>query len=413
MADDKDRIINLYKQILNNQIMKKLLMFGCMLAAMAGFTACEEAGNGGYEGVNYIYLTAQDGKTTLYQTDEEPLVVEVMLTTALEEDLTLTFALTGTDGVVALEGNPVTIAAGEKTASFNVVSNNANVLEEAANYTVALDASTVLPENVELKEALSFVVRPMTSEALTDAQKAVLESYKASTGIDLSKYIGVVNVSTVITGTDPETYEPLNPRTVTGKTLITLSESATAETPVLKMLTNAMGIEDHMYQILRSVTVDADDYWYGEYTLGCYATLMDALNWNKTSEEVFTMSLDGITFGAEGAVEFLGPGLSQYEEEITIVPFDYYFTAYERELAAIASGDLDPSADPDWAYDATANPYYHLNCDDITEDYYEGGNWIEASASVSETALTFTFCVYGCCLDGDFTRVVATYTPNN
>lgn len=395
--------------------MKKFMMFGCMLAAMAGFTACgdDTTGKDGYEGINYIYLSTQDGKTTLYETDSEPLVVEIMLTAALEEDLALDFTLTGTEGVVTLEGTPVTIKAGEKTASFNVVSNNANVLETATNYTVGLAVDVVLPENVELKEALAFVVSPMTSEALTDAQKAVLESYKASTGIDLSKYIGVVNVSTVITGTDPDTYEPLDPRTVTGKTLITLSESATAEAPVLKMLTNAMGIEDHMYQILRSVTVEADDYWYGEYTLDCYATLMDALNWNKTSEEVFTMSLDGITFGAEGAVEFLGQGLSQYEDEITIVPFDYYFTAYERELAAIASGDLDPSADPDWAYDATANPYYHLNCDDITEDYYEGGNWIEASASVSETALTFTFCVYGCFLDGDYTRIVATYTPNN
>ena len=395
--------------------MKRILVFGCMLAAMAGFTACtdDNTGNGGYEGINYIYLSTQEGKTTLYETDSDPLVVEVMLTAALDEDLVLDFSLAGAEGVVSLEGTPVTIKAGDKTASFNVVSNNANMLEAASNYTVGLAEDVVLPENVELKETLSFVVSPMTSEALTDAQKAVLEAYKASTDIDLSKYIGVVNVSTVITGTDPETYEPLDPRTVKGKSLITVSESATAEAPVLKMLTNAMGIEDHMYQILRSVTVDADDYWYGEYTLPCYETLMETLGWNKTSEEVFTMSLDGITFAADKSVAFLGAGLSQYEDEITIVPFDYSFTAYEREIAALADGSLDPSSDPDWAYDATANPYYHLNCDDITEDLYEGGNWIEASASVSETALTFTFCVYGCYLDGDYTRIVATYTPNN
>ena len=395
--------------------MKRILVFGCMLAAMAGFTACtyDNTGNGGDEGINYIDLSTQEGKTTLYETDSDPLVVEVMLTAALDEDLVLDFSLAGAEGVVSLEGTPVTIKAGDKTASFNVVSNNANMLEAASNYTVGLAEDVVLPENVELKETLSFVVSPMTSEALTDAQKAVLEAYKASTGIDLSKYIGVVNVSTVITGTDPETYEPLDPRTVKGKSLITVSESATAEAPVLKMLTNAMGIEDHMYQILRSVTVDADDYWYGEYTLPCYETLMETLGWNKTSEEVFTMSLDGITFAADKSVAFLGAGLSQYEDEITIVPFDYSFTAYEREIAALADGSLDPSSDPDWAYDATANPYYHLNCDDITEDLYEGGNWIEASASVSETALTFTFCVYGCYLDGDYTRIVATYTPNN
>ena len=398
--------------------MKKLLMFGCMLAAMAGFTACDDdnTGNGGYEGTNYIYLSTQEGKTTLYETDTDPLVVEVMLTAALEEDLVLDFALTGTEGVVSLEGNPVTIKAGEKTGSFNVVSNNANVLEATANYTITLASDADLPENVELKEPLAFVVTPVIVEEQdpTDEKAALLNAYKEATGIDLSKYIGLVNVSTVITGTDPDSGEPLEPKTVNGKTLIELSEEATAEAPVLKMTTNAMGIEDHMYQILRSVTVDADDYWYGEYTMPCYETLMTALNWNKTSEEVFSMSLDGITFDAEGAISFLGEGTSQYGDPIIIVPFDYSFTAYDRELAAIADGSLNPSEDPDWMSDATANPYYHLNCDDITEDWYEmEGNWIEASASVSETALTFTFCVYGCYLDYDYTRIVATYTPLN
>ena len=43
-----------------------------MLAAMAGFTACDDKGGEGYQGVNYIYLSAQDGKTTLYEIDETP-----------------------------------------------------------------------------------------------------------------------------------------------------------------------------------------------------------------------------------------------------------------------------------------------------------------------------------------------------
>lgn len=123
-------------------------MICCMVAALAGFSACEEKGPEGYEGINYIYLSTQEGKTTLYETDTDPLVVEVMLTAALQEDLTLTFAITGTEGVVSAEGNPVTIKAGEKTGSFNIISNNANVLEAAANYTVALAADVTLPENV-------------------------------------------------------------------------------------------------------------------------------------------------------------------------------------------------------------------------------------------------------------------------
>ena len=330
-----------------------------------------------------------------------------MLTKVLEEDLALTFALQGTEGVVELAGNPVTIKAGEKTASLDIVSLNENILEAAANYTLSLDASTVLPEGVALKDAFTFVVTPVAVEALTDAQKAIIEAYKTATGIDLSKYLGVVNVSTVITGTDPDTYEPLDPQTVPGKTIITLSESSTADVPVLKMIANPMGIQDHMYQILRSVTVDADDYWYGEYALECYASFMNAINWSKTSTEVFAMSLDGIKFNSDKSIEFLGDGKDQYDGDITVVPFDYSFSAYDRELA------VDIEKDDEWASDATANPYYHLNCDDITEDLYECGNWVEASAEISNESLVFTFCTYACYLDGDYTRVVATYTPNN
>lgn len=388
--------------------MKKILFFSCMAAALLSFVGCEETGND-YKGTNYIYLDSQDGKSTIYETDEEPLTVTVTLTKALKEDLVLTFALQGTEGIVELEGNPVTIKAGEKSAVLDIVSLNKNVLEAAANYTLSLDASTVLPEGVALKDGLQFVVSPLSVDALTDAQKAVVESYKTTTGIDLSKYIGVVNVSAVVTGTDPETYEPLDPKTVTGKTIITLSESATDEMPALKMITNPMGIQDYMYRILRSVTVEDSEYWCDAESYPDNANLMKTIGWNAESDEVFSMSLDNIRCNADNSLTFVGVALDQYEEEITIVPFDYSFTAYEREKAAIADGSFTKD---EYSYDATANPYYHLNNSDISEDGYEGGNWIEASAEISNENLVFTFCFYGCYLDGDYTRVVATYTPN-
>lgn len=333
----------------------------------------------------------------------------VTLTKALKEDLVLTFALQGTEGIVELEGNPVTIKAGEKSAVLDIVSLNKNVLEAVANYTLSLDVSTVLPEGVALKDGFQFVVSPLSVDALTDAQKAIVESYKTTTGIDLSKYIGVVNVSAVVTGTDPETYEPLDPKTVTGKTIITLSESATDEMPALKMITNPMGIQDYMYRILRSVTIEDSEYWCDAESYPDNANLMKTIGWNAESAEVFSMSLDNIRCNADNSLTFVGVALDQYEEEITIVPFDYSFTAYEREKAAIADGSFTKD---EYSYDATANPYYHLNNSDISEDGYEGGNWIEASAEISNENLVFTFCFYGCYLDGDYTRVVATYTPN-
>ena len=89
---------------------------------------------------------------------------------------------------------------------------------------------------------------------------------------------------------------------------------------------------------------------------------------------------------------------------ILILSLSVIFTSCEEHVCEFKE---------EWASDATANPYYHLNCDDITEDLYEGGNWVEASAEISNESLVFTFCTYACYLDGDYTRVVATYTPNN
>ena len=402
MAVYKDRI----KQLIQN-IMKKILFFGCIAAALLSFVGCEETGND-YEGTNYIYLESEGGKTTLLGTADDPITVNVKLTKALSEDLTLDFVVEGPQNALTVDGNPVTIKAGEKTASFTIAVASVEGLSEITNYTVGLDASAQLPDKVALEAGFSFAVVAIEIPELTTDQLAIIDAYETATGIDLSKYLGVVNVSTVITGTDPDTYEPLAPRTVTGKTIITLSESSTADVPVLKMIANPMGIQDHMYQILRSVTIENDEYWFPEEdAYPSYATLTEAISWSKTSKEMFSMSLDGIKFNSDKSIEYLGDGKDQYDDDITVVPFEYSFSAYDRELS------VKIEKDDEWAPDATANPYYHLNCDDITEDLYEGGNWVEASAEISNENLVFTFCTYACSLDGDYTRVVATYTPNN
>ena len=388
--------------------MKKTLFFGCIAAALLSFASCEQSGND-YDGTNYIYLEAQNGKTTIYGTDSEPLTIEVMLTKALEEDLTITFELHGKEGVVELAGNPVTVAAGEKTASFSVVSLNANVLEASENYSVSV--SSLLPDGVELKSPLQFVVSPMSVEALTDAQKAIIDAYKASTGIDLSKYIGVLNVSVEYTAYDFNQEVLLDPETFTGKSVIALSDDATSEAPVLKMVSNPMGIQDKMYALLRSLTVEYSDYWCdGEY-FPDNVNLMNTISWNAESSETFSMSLDAITFGADGAIGFVGAGLDQYGDEIAIVPFSYEFSAYERELEAIESGKFVKI--DEYSTDCTANPAYHLNNSDISEDGFEEKNFAQASAVIMENGdLVFTFCM-ATAMDSDYTKVVATYTPNN
>ena len=392
--------------------MKRFSILGCIAAALMMLAGCEQTGKDGYEGTNYIYLSSEADKTTIMESDTTPLAIEVMLSTSLSSDLTLTFAVNGPEGVVELQNNPVTIKAGEKVGSFAIVSLNAGTLEEAANFTVALDPSTVLPESVALKSTFAFVVTPVPAEGeLTAEQLAIIAAYKEATGIDLAKYLGEVNVTVEYTGFDNDNEVPLDPKTFSSKSVIALSDEATAELPVLKMVTNPMGIQDKMYDALRSVTVDCED-WYDAEFYPVQVALMEKINWNSESSEVFTMSLDGIRLNSDKTVEFLGEGTDQYGDEIVIVPFEYEFSAYDREL-----GITDEEIGRDeYTMDATARPSHHLNNTTIEEDecgYGEEGNWVEAEASISEDALTFTFCVYMCNNDYDYTKIVATYTPNN
>lgn len=384
-----------------------------MIAAVLAFASCDKNNGTDYEGINYIYLSTE-GNTTIFEADDTPLVVDVELTKAMEEDLTLTFATSDKDEVVSLQDNPVTIKAGEKKASFSIVSNLAGKLDETTSYKLSLDLSCELPEGVSLKSDFDFSVTPVATGTLTEAQQAIVDAYKAATGIDISTYLGFVNVSTVYTGSDIETGEPLEPETITGKSIITLSDKSTANAPILEMTANPMGIQDKMYRSLRAVTVE-NVFWTtpeADGGIADFATLMDAIKWSSTSVETFSMGLDGITLASDGTVAFVGDGVDQYEEAIKIVPFTYNFSAYDRELAAIANGTLVKG--DEWYSDATANPAYHLNITDITEDQYgwEGdGNWIEASAMITAESLVFSFCadVYGA---SDYFRVVATYTPN-
>ena len=379
----------------------------CALAAMLVALGCNKTQDPAYEGTNYIYLS---GNSTMNEAQTEALAIDVTLTTAPSADLTLDFEIEGIEGVLSLQGTPLTIKAGEKTAQFSVVSNKAGILKETSVFKIQLAADSKLPEGVSFKEAFTITVEPGSTSSLTEEQKAIIAAYKEKTGIDLNKYIGLLNVSTVITGTDPDSGEPLAPVTVTGVTEITLGESSTADAPVLKMVSNPMGVQDKMYSVLRAVTVEDTEYWANE-EIQYNQALMKTISWNADSEETFSMSLDNISFDSEGAISFLGTGYNQYGDEITIVPFSYSFSAYDRELAAIENHKWEPTEE---GADATANPAYHLNNEDISDDFLEVGNWKESSAGISEDGtLVFRFCVYMCNMDYDYTRIEASYSPIN
>ena len=391
--------------------MKKFLTWCCVAAAMsAGMTSCEEPETG-YEGTNYIYL--ESASSSMY--DNASLEISVVLTTALDQDLTLTLKTDDTEGIITLEGNPVTIPAGERSGAVTVKS--AELSENSMNFRISLDESTVLPENVKWDKDFTFTVNSSAVPELTDDQLAIIEAYKTATGIDLSKYLGLVKVSTVYTASSQDSDIPLPAVTLTGITAITLSEESTADQPVLKMTDNPMGLQETLYSKLKANTID-NPYWAESVAEDApsYTQLLKAIDWTSDSDETFTASVDGIRPKADGTVEFVAD-LSyfdeEYEEDVTMfkVPFEFAFSAYDREKAALEAGTIGTEANPDWLYDATVDPDFYLNIEDVSEDYYECGNWTASSAEISAEKMTFTFCIYNYS-EYDYSKVVATYTPN-
>lgn len=389
-------------------------MFLAAAAAVASAVSCEET-NTGYEGTNYIYL--ESASSTFYDTEGAFIPVTVMLTTALDENLTLKFVLDD-NTYVSLGTDDLTIPAGSLTADFNiVVKTQLPEGTSSVNCTVSLDPSTVLPEKVKLSSSYSFTLNSSASPALTEEQKAIISAYQEATGIDLNKYLGLVSVSTVYTASNPDSEIPLSPETINGQTMIVLSEESTADQPVLKMVNNPMGLQSVLYDKLKSLTLENPNWEPSEYAMS-YSQLLEAIGWTSSSSETFSMTLDNIKLKSDMSIEFVADeSYSEefegevYETELFRVPFDYYFSAFEREKAQIAAGVIGSEANPDWLYDATVDPDFYLNSDNIAEDYYESGNWVESSASIAGDKMVFTFCLYNY-TDYDYSKVVATYTPN-
>lgn len=406
-----------YKQY-KNKTMKKLFTYALgLVMLMPLFHACsDEPGNGGYTGTNKVYLSVKN-EAVITENDTTPLAVTVELTTACEENIQLTFEILDDEqGVLRLEGNPVAIAAGEKQATFEVVSNNQNLLTEEVRFRIAM---STFPQDLQLDQALEVVVRPNPAmPQLTEDQKALIEGYKTKFGIDLNEWLGVVNCKTTVHSPADGYLQPFVEaftREIKGYSIITLSEEATADVPVLKMTYNPLGLTEYLYWVLRQETVEDAEYFANpdeEYNPS-NLRFMEILEWNKDSKETFSMTLDGISLEMSGQtanVNFTGTTINVYEEEIVTVPFVYEFSAYGREQELLAEGNAELQELVSCGI--TANPQNYLFYSTIGEDYWEmPENYIAPKATLDfeKGTLNFEF-VFDHTNAGGYSRVYVEYS---
>lgn len=310
--------------------MKKItFMLMCMLAMLTGFSACSSDNNDGDKPMtNYVSISAE-GNNIINEDDDEEVKFNILIGNTLTADATINLSLEGNDDNVAtLTPSTIALKAGAKTASFTVKSNKKSLLKSDRVLTVKAIFSDA---NMKTDgKAVTLTIKPDSDiPVLTAEQQKLIEGYKQNLNIDLTKILGKVKVDTKVTFNDDDKIDindNKDTRSFSGVTIITLSEKATADKPVLKMVSNAMGMAAFNYEMLRKKTVEDTEY----YTQTPYGqAVMENIKYDF-NKETFTMTLDGIEVNADMTLSFTGKKTNIYEVEITTVPFDYTFSAWTR-----------------------------------------------------------------------------------
>ena len=302
---------------------KTLLALTIALVSMA---SCSEKTDSNEQMNNYVTLSVE-GESAMTEDNTEGLVVNVSMAYTLDHDASVQLSLTGDEKeAVKLSSNKVTIPAGKKTASVKVLSNNANVLsiQEVVNVVVSSCSDANMKPMDTKGIALTIKPNAMVPE-LTAEQLALIKGYKDNLGIDLTKVLGIVDVTTTVTyGNDDKDAENKgnDTRVFNGKSVITLSDKATADKPVLKMISNPMGMESYMYDRLLRCTAEEPDGYFDADPIN--TALLSVVNYNKSTES-FSAVLDNITLNTDGTLNF-----TAVEDDKTIVPFEYTYSVWTR-----------------------------------------------------------------------------------
>lgn len=398
-----------------------------MLAMLTGFSACSSSddNDGDKQMTNYVSISAE-GNNIINEDDDDEVKFNILIGNTLTADATISLSLEGNDDNVAtLSPSTISLKAGAKTASFTVKSNKKSLLKSDRVLTVK---ATFSDANMKTDgKAVTLTIKPDSDiPVLTAEQQKLIEGYKQNLNIDLTKILGKVKVDTKVTFNDDDKIDindNKDTRSFSGVTIITLSEKATADKPVLKMVSNAMGMAAFNYEMLRKRTVEDTENWtqmpYGK-------AVMENINYDY-NKETFTMTLDGIEVNPDMSLKFTGSKVNVYDVEITTVPFDYTFSAWDRlktmadanKSFVVDDGETKTNVPVQDIIEGggSLNPYSFFDNTDVVADGEETGYttiYIAPTGKIDFTTGKMTFAfpwyldnTYGC------QRVEATYTFGN
>lgn len=381
---------------MKNTFFKNLIVGASIVLSAMSVISCSSDDNSKnqFTGENKIVLKAVS-TLSIQDNSTDKIDIDVLLVSSLEEKLELEFKLTNNtvDGQVIAEiDNPrVILEPGQKKAVLTISSKTKRALKN--NTYLKLEVVKNSSE-IKIEKVLEIVVTPIeVIFDLTPAQIELIEGYKKH-GLDLYSLIGEIDVTGEIDYKGNEYLTPINSPAkipVKGKTIITLSEKATADRPILKMVNNPMGIESYCYYLFRELTVKDGEFWTQQPSP---QAIMELIKLNASSDESFSMSLDDIEIDLNTKeVKIIGKGKSSIGNPISIVPFKYEYTAWNRLQKLLKEGN--PIAIENYEQGGSVDPEQYLNIGTILEkeDEYKNNTWNKTEAKLTEDKLSFQFII--------------------
>ena len=281
-----------------------------------------------------------EGQSEMAENDKEVINVKAALSLTPKKDVTVELNLTGNDGdVVKLSESKLVFKAGEKVKNITVTSNDKHLVKGQRAMTLSVLSTS--DANVKALEPVSFVIKQDSDiPQLTAKQQQLIKGYKDKFGIDLMRFIGKLKVRAEVVycnddkaewfgGKDKDVFE--------GYTIITLSDKATANKPILKMTENAMGLNSFFYNLLLRKTLE-DKVYFCDQPYG--QAVSKVLKFDR-KKEYFKTALDNIVLKpTKGTISYLAMAKDLYDTPIKTVPFIFEFSAWNKLQEIAKKGNV-------------------------------------------------------------------------
>lgn len=339
----------------------KLVLF---LILTAGSNSCmPDDERSTYRGENSITFSLN--KLQIEDQSDDYIVVKLLLVKALDKELTINLNLQNAENMMKIDHPKVVLRAGEKTAT--VLIKPSNILPLDQNKTIQLSGTTS-DNRVTVENAAFEFKKSLDAPVLNERQKELLEIYKKK-GLNLYPFIGVVEVEGEAAFPAGGTIDPFTEgfrEKINGKTIITLSENAKEDKPLLKMERNAMGIQPLFFKLYRKMTIE-NSYYLDPDGSPVFKMLKDikenGISYYSMLENMekydFFVSLDNIELDFNSdEIQFISLKSNEFQSEDQMaVNFNYNFglwnSLYKKISEDISLQDLGLENG-----DGTINPYY-------------------------------------------------------